>query len=173
MRIAIKNPDFFGHVGGLSPLHITSNVIEAMIPVLIQENPEGWAGPHSYKFFTTGMYGAAAAWSPNLESPDLVDMPIDLNTQTVIEPVAQVWNMNSIFALIQFYPENVDKLGSIYFDCGDKDELKSLLTNDALHGFMSSAGLTHHYEVYDGYHISNFYSRLEIVLHHITESMTN
>jgi len=171
MRLGIKHPNIFGHIGGLSPLHITRDVIEGMIPIMVQENPQGWAGPHPYKFFTSGMYGAAAAWTPNPESPDLVNMPIDLASQTFIEPVAQVWDMNSIFALLQIYSANIGQLESIYFDCGDKDELNSLLTNDGLSQYMTSLGIQHEYEVYDGYHVSHFYDRLAVSLNRLTEKM--
>jgi S-formylglutathione hydrolase FrmB len=166
----MKHPDVFGKVTAFSPFIWTPELFEATADFLYAENPDGLTGPDPYKFFTSAMYGFAAAWSPNLDNPPYyVDLPFVFETGQPVPSVIAKWEAQNLFSLLPQYRSSLTGLSSLYFDCGDKDELSTNLTNQAFHEALGAANVPHTFDLYDGTHLDHVYARLENALRFLSQ----
>jgi S-formylglutathione hydrolase FrmB len=174
MRIAMKNPHIFGYVAALSPAILPEeSVLFIAQYILMEQQIWGFTGPTPYnpslpfKFATNSLYSFAAAWLPNPDNPPyFVDLPFTYVNGTP-EPNAELmaqWNAQSLFALVTDHQKGLDKLRSIYFDCGMNDDLMMYPPNQVLHELMMNMNIQHQFETYEGTHISHLYDRLGKVL---------
>jgi len=176
LNIAMRYPKVFRYVGALSPAHFPKETWMAMAGFMAIED-DMWLldygvlpGPFPYdpnkpfKFANNSAYAMAQAWLPNPENPPFFcDLPfvVDEGGQPVIDPeLMEKINAQSLFALTRQYRNNLNKLKTVYFDCGSLDELGMFIPNQMLHNQLEQMHVKHQYEEYKGTHISHLYSRL-------------
>ena len=174
LNLSMKHSHVFGRVGALSPAHFPEPTMLAIAGIMPMENAL-WdsygapAGPMPYdpfqpfKFANNTAYALAQAWLPNLSNPPYYcDLPFTYdNGQPVIIPelMAKV-NAQSLFALSEANINGLKKLKTIYFDCGENDELGMYEPNMMFHEYLMDLKIKHDFETYDGTHISHLYDRL-------------
>lgn len=174
LQIAMKYPHVFRNVGGLSPAHFPEPTMLAMAGIMPMEDAlwESYgapAGPMPYnpfqpfKFANNTAYALAQAWLPNLSNPPYYcDLPftyVDGNAEIIPELMAKV-DAQSLFALAAVNVNGLKKLKSIYFDCGENDDLGMYEPNVMFHEHLETLKIKHNFESYPGTHLSNLYERL-------------
>ena len=109
-------------------------------------------------FGTRAMVASAAAWSPNPKNaPLFFDLPW---SDGKFQPqIAQKWDANAPLAMFDQYVPNLKKLHAIAGDVGTKDTL--MASNQELDRALTTYGIPHTFETYDGNHISGIQERLE------------
>jgi len=171
MYLSMKHPDVFGLVASHSSELCMDALGRACQPLLKMENPDGITGPDPAKPYTSFVYFFAAAFSPNLSNPPYyVDIPFD-DTIGIREDVLLQWAANDP---IQMFPDHLTALQSlkgIYLDVGDKDELQSGYFITPFSDALTTVGIPHSFEVFDGMHFSNLYTRLSISLKYLSDSL--
>ena len=171
MYLSMKHPDVFGLVASHSSELCMDALARACQPLLQMENPSGITGPDPAKPFTSFIYLFSAAFSPNLSNPPyFVDIPFD-DTCGIREDVLLQWAANDP---IQMFPDHLTALQSlkgIYMDVGDKDELQSSYFLAPFSDALTTVGIPHSFEVFDGMHFSNLYTRLSISLKYLSDSL--
>jgi S-formylglutathione hydrolase FrmB len=103
-------------------------------------------------------YGEAAAWSPNPTNPPLFfDEP---TKDGVFQPdIAAKWVANSPLAMLDQYVSNMKKYSAIAMDIGLQDTL--LQSNKQLDEAMTTLGIPHTFETYEGNHNNHLADRIE------------
>ena len=173
MYLSMRHPDVFGAVVSHSGTLMTSGLLPDMQTILAGENPEGLTltGPDPAKPWTSMLYLFSAAFSANPDNPPFyVDFPFDENGQ-LREEVAQTW---AAYDLLQIFPDHVSDLASlrgIYLDAGDKDEIGEQLIAQAFSEALSTAGIEHQIEIFDGAHMDNVYTRLAVSLSYLSDAL--
>lgn len=169
--LSMKHPDVFGLVGGHSSVLCMDALARASQPMIKAENPEGLGGPDPAKPLTSFMYMFSAALSPNLNNPPFfVDLPYD-DTCALKEDVLLRWAANDPIQLFANHVPALHSLNGIYLDVGDKDELQSGFFVAPFSEALNAVGKTHSFEVFDGMHFSNLYSRLSMSLKFLSDSL--
>jgi enterochelin esterase-like enzyme len=105
--------------------------------------------------------GFAAAYSPNPHRPPfLVDFPFESAQGELkrVEAVWQKWLAHDPVALVASHQANLRQLRAIQFDCGTSDDL--LEANRLFAQALTTAGIPHHFEEYDGDHNNRIKERL-------------
>jgi S-formylglutathione hydrolase FrmB len=175
MYLSMRHPDVFGAVASHSGTLLTAGLLPDMQQIIAAENPEGLTitGPDPAKPFTSTLYLFSAAFSPNLDNPPFyMDLPFDENVQ-IREEVAQRW---ATYDLLQIFPDHVSALASlrgIYLDTGDKDELGEQLIAQAFSGALSTAGIEHQLEIFDGGHMDKLYTQLAESLSYLSDVLVH
>lgn len=101
------------------------------------------------RFPGKGTLARAAAWSPNpAKAPLFLDLPFDGNTSN--PEVEAKWHANSIGAMLDQYTYTLRRYTAIRFDVGNEDSL--VTSNRILHEKLETAGVAHHFEIYQGDH---------------------
>ena len=172
MYLSMKHPEVFGLVASHSSEFCIDALARAAQPMIKMENPNGGiAGPDPAKPFTSFFYMFSAAYSPNLDNPPyFIDLPFD-DTCGLREEVLSKW---AAYDPIQMFPEHLDALRSlkgIYLDVGDKDELQSGYFMTPFSNALDMAGVPHFFEIFDGMHYSNLYTRLAKALVFLSDSL--
>lgn len=174
LQIAMKYPHVFRNVGALSPAHFPEPTWLAIAGFMTMEDAlwEGYgapAGPMPYdpfqpfKFANNTAYALAQAWLPNLSNPPFFcDLPFTyVDGQPVIVPELMTKvNAQSLFALSAANVTGMRKLKTIYFDCGENDDLGMYEPNLMFHQHLMRLNIKHDFETYSGTHISHLYDRL-------------
>ena len=104
----------------------------------------------------------AATFSPNPNRPLLmVDFPFELVQGELkrVEPVWKKWLAHDPVALLTSHQTNLRQLGALRFDCGAQDDV--LGANRLFAQLLTSAGIPHQFEEYDGNHTNRLRQRLE------------
>jgi enterochelin esterase-like enzyme len=184
LRLGMKYPSVFSNVAGLTPLEYTVEGIGLISQVMLFEDQLfGYSGPtvpynayFPFKFMTSAMYGASAAWLPNPDNPPYyLDLPFSYaqdGTPILNEERMQKFMDQQLINLVPEYEHGLKKLNSIYFDAGLYDELGLAQTNIALHNLMVDLGIDHEFETYEGGHVSHIYSRFALALVHLSKKVT-
>lgn len=171
MYLSMKHPEVFGLVASHSSEFCIDALARASQPMLKAENPDGIGGPDPAKPFTSFMYLFSAAYSPNLANPPYyIDIPFD-DTCAIREDILEKWAM---YDPIQLFPSHVPALmgmKGIYLDVGDKDELQSSYFMLPFSEALNTVGIAHSFELFDGMHYANLYTRLSKSLTFLSESM--
>lgn len=117
----------------------------------------GGAGGRGNAFANTA-FAEAAAWSANPNNPPtFYDEPVkDGKVQPLV--VAK-WLANSPLAMIDQYATNLKKYKAVAGDVGLQDTL--LASNQQLDQIMTSLGVVHTFETYEGNHTSAVPQRIE------------
>ena len=171
MYLAMRHPGVFGLVASHSSEFCIDALGRACKPYIKAENPTGLTGPDPAKTFTSFMYMFSAAYSPNLSNPPYyVDFPFD-DTCGIREEVFTAW---AAYDPIQMLPDYISALASlkgIYMDVGDKDELQSSYFMAPFSSALTSSGIPHSFEVFDGTHFNKMYTRLSKALSFLSDSL--
>ena len=147
-RIAMKYPDVFSNLYSMSAGGVfesgeaTPDVIRAES---IKTKDEAAKLPYTQK----GPFARGAAWSANPQNPPFF---LDLASKDgkVEERVAAKWMANSLLVMLEQYSPALKKMKSLQMDVGLQDGL--LRTNQQLDEALTRAGVTHHFETYEGDH---------------------
>ncbi len=91
----------------------------------------------------------AAAWSSDPNNPPLfIDLPVKDGKQRPF--IAAKWMANSLMVMLQEYAPNLKKMKAIDMSVGLQDGL--LQTNRDMDEALTDAGITHHFETFEGDH---------------------
>lgn len=173
LNIAMKHPKVFRYVGALSPSHFPEPTVMVIANIMPMED-EIWAGMgapagplpyHPYepfKFANNAIYALSQAWLPNPKNPYLCDIPFSyVDGQPVIDPELMAkWDSQNLIALAQKNRIGLKQLKTVYFDCGVYDDLGMYEPNVILDNILTEMNVKHHFETFEGTHISNLYDRL-------------
>lgn len=183
LRIAMNYPQVFSQVAGLSPAHFPDQtVLFSASFMLVEDEMWGFPGPVTpysifapYKFINNTIYGASAAWlcNPNNE-PYFLELPFSYSEDNVPhlnEDLMKIWNQNGLISLSKTYADNLKRMNHIFIDCGIYDELMMTEPNKALHQVLEQLCISHEFELFEGYHISNVFDRLEKNLIKLSEGL--
>ncbi len=164
LRIAMRHPDKFSAVYAMSPCCLAS--MDA------PERTAGWKAAvgltrrEDYQaagFTAHLLYGLAAAYSPNIGKPPLfADLPYRLDSGMLVPvpSVAEKWKMGPL-AMASSHLGALRRL-AIAFDAGDADGLTDIPPNvRALDSLLTSQGIPHVAEVYEGNHGNRVRARFE------------
>ncbi len=126
----LKHPDLYCAIAAHSgPVHI--EMLQSLIPDAKAENgdpPYVWNHTPG-KGLTNLMMTMAGAFSPNPNSFNLVDFPLDENGE-LLDSVMQKWNPHNIVEMVRWHMPATDL--AIYFDCGSQDQYYLYEHNQAL-----------------------------------------
>lgn len=158
IRLGMKYPEVFSSLYAMSACCLGTN------PNLTGPAMEKAEAIHSAAdlakadFGTRAMIASAAAWSPNPKNPPLYfDLPaMDGKPQPLV--VAK-WDANAPLAMLDQYVPNLKKYHAIALDVGTKDGLMASIQE--LDSGMTTFGISHTFETYDGTHVSGIQVRLE------------
>jgi S-formylglutathione hydrolase len=167
IRIAMRNPDIFSAVYGLSPCCLA----EMNRP----ERMTGWKAAARISrredyakagFNANLVYALAAAYTPNTGKPPLfADLPYRLERDSVVAlpEVLARWDQGPLKMARTHIPQ-LRRL-HIGFDAGKSDALTDIPANvRALDSLLTSHGIAHMAELYDGNHGNRVRSRLELLV---------
>jgi steroid delta-isomerase-like uncharacterized protein len=171
MKLAMKHPDVFGAVAVHgAPLYFEA--MKPMIPMAIEENPDGMIGPHPERPLTSVAYAMSAAFSPNLSNPPFfVDLHFDYPSPEVIDEVWDKWLEHDPFTMLNTYGANLASLRGVYIDAGYQDELGMAIHAEAFHQALNTAGIKHEYEIYAGTHHNRLFEKLAVSLKFISDAL--
>jgi S-formylglutathione hydrolase len=160
LRIGMKYPQVFSSIYAMSPCCLTPNTKpdkDAVARAAAVQSPEQLADSD---FFGKATLATAAAWSPNPAHPPLFfDMPI-VDGDIVPETIAQ-WTANSPLITLHQHVPDLKRL-TIAFDAGDQEQFGDILPSvQALDRLLSSYGIAHVAEVFQGDHINRVAERLQ------------
>ena len=171
MKLAMKHPDVFGAVashGGALYLE----VLKALIPAVIEENPAGITGPAPDKPMTSLCFAMSAAFSPNLANPPFfVDLPFEYPSPEIVDVVWDRFMEHDVLTLLGTYGANVSSLRGIYMDVGAQDEFAANFQTDAFRQALDAAGIGHECEIYPGTHYDRLFERLTISLKFLSDAL--
>ena len=107
--------------------------------------------------FGNTAFAEAAAWSPNPNKPLFFDQ---LNEDGVYNgAVGAKWMANSPLVMANFYVANLKKFKAIAMDVGLQDGLAG--SNRDMDALLTSLGVEHSYETYEGDHTNHVKDRFE------------
>ncbi|MDN3642012.1 alpha/beta hydrolase [Lutimonas halocynthiae] len=171
VKIGMQHPDKFGVIAGHSGMLYLDGIL-TWGQLLLDENPDGFVGPHPDKFLTSAMYSMSAAWSPNMNNPPfMVDLPFAYPSGAIIPTVRDRMLKHDVFTMLDTYLDNMKSLNGIFIDCGELDELGMTGIVNAFCLKMDAMGVEHTYETFNGGHFDQLYSRLERSLTFVSEKM--
>ena len=153
ITLAMKHPNIFSSVAALSPPLSFEKITDFMIPEILNENPNGMAGPDSNEQYTDFVYALSAALSPNLNNPPFfVDLPFEYPSGKVIEPIRQKWMKQDPLMMLSADSSPLKAMKGIYIDVGDDDLLGFKAAADEFHKKLLNLGIEHEYNVFEGKH---------------------
>ena len=163
VRIGMKRPDVFSSLYILSACCLNAQLnprpeqIAAAEAIRTREAAEE-AG-RGRGFGSSVTLASAAAWSPNPSNPPLyLDLPI--KDGRVRPEIVAKWAANAPLAMIDQYITSLKAYHAIAIDIGTKDGL--LASNKELDQAMTTFGVTHAYDEYDGDHTNKVAERIEL-----------
>jgi len=162
LRIGMKYPDVFSSIYALSACCMMLN--DRLFAETGTPSPaEAISTFEEFEkadFGTKAQFASAAAWSANpAKPPFFLDLPTR-NGQAQPLIVAK-WSANAPLAIVDQYLHNLKQLRSIAFDAGDKDTAIASTTR-TLDSMLTSYGLPHVFEIYDGNHVNHIADRVEL-----------
>jgi enterochelin esterase family protein len=96
--------------------------------------------------------GMAASYSPNPASPTGFDLPLDLKTGLMNEDVWATWLSHDPVHRIAQGAEGLAKLGTLFVDCGLRDQYNLQYGARQFAAKLQSKGIKHVYEEFDDDH---------------------
>jgi S-formylglutathione hydrolase len=157
IRLGMKFPDVFSSIYVLSACCLEPSLSVESPSLVNAEGIRSAADLAKADFGTRAMIASAAAWSPNpTNAPLFFDLPwLDGKLQP---QVARKWDANAPLAMLDQYVPNLKKLHAIAGDVGTKDGL--MASNQELDRSLTTYGIAHTFETYDGTHVSGIQDRL-------------
>lgn len=164
---AFKHPELYGAVAGLSgPLNIVK--LDMLIPQIKEENgspPYEWR--HTPGMGVTNLiFTMAGAFSPNPQSSNYVNFPLDEEGQ-LIDSVLRQWKPHNPVEMAKWLNPSTDL--AVYFDCGLQDEYQLYLQNRAFSDSLLQYGIKHIYSEYNGTHLSGLPIHIPLAFQFIDE----
>lgn len=155
VRIGMKHPEVYSSLYALSPCCLQSDSVEPNAKAEAVRSPEE---VDKGDFGVKADLAKAAAWSPNPKNPPLfLDLPYK---NGVVRPeIVAKWHANSPLSMLDQYIANLRRYKAIAIDVGRKDDLAA--DSKRLDAMLTSYGVAHIFEVYDGDHINRIEERLE------------
>jgi enterochelin esterase-like enzyme len=154
-RIAMKYPELYSSFYAMSSCCLEpygANGLEAAAEIKTPEQANAAA------IFTRVNLTLAAAWSPNPAKPPLYfDYP--LVDGALDEQILTKWNANVPLMVIDQYIPNLRKFRAIAIEVGLQDGL--IGGNKAISDVLTSYGIDHVYETYEGNHTNKVAERYE------------
>lgn len=161
IRIGQKHPEIFSSLYLLSPCCMLPNLDATPNPqqAAKMESVKTVADLEKADFGIKAAFASAAAWSPDPgQGVFHLDLPVkDGQPQPI---VMAKWVANAPLAMIDQYISNIKQLKAVAFDAGDKD-VSIAANNKRLDGVLTSYGIAHTYEEYEGDHINRIAERIE------------
>ncbi|MGH9862605.1 MAG: alpha/beta hydrolase [Candidatus Acidiferrales bacterium] len=164
IKLAMKHPDVFSVAYGMNP------AVLGWAGDLGPENP-GFAGAlratpenlRSFGFYTAAVLCVGQAFSPNpAKPPFFVDLPFEMRDGTMqpVEPAFSRWEENMPLYMVKQYRANLMELRGLQFDSGVSDEFTHIpVTSRALSIRLTSLGVPHIFEEYNGDHRNRLWGR--------------
>jgi len=159
-RIGMRHPEVFGSLYIMSPCCLSArapgaDALEFEKVVAALKTPTDSA---SLPFFSRAQLAAAAAWSPDPNSPPLY---LDLATKDgVPQPdILAKWAANAPLAFVDQYIGNLRQYRAIALDVGDQDSLRT--DTGKLHDVLEKYRIANTFEVYPGTHTSAVADRFQ------------
>jgi enterochelin esterase-like enzyme len=154
-RIAMKYPELYSSFYAMSSCCLEpygANGLEAAAAITTPEQAADAA------IFTRVNLTLAAAWSPNPAKPPLYfDYPL---VNGALDPaILAKWNANVPLMMIDQYIPNLRKYQAIAIEVGLQDGL--IGGNKAISDVLTSYGIDHVYETYEGNHTNKVAERYE------------
>jgi len=159
IRIGMKYPQIFSSIYALSSCCLAP--VQSMTPASELAAVEKITGPADLAKASFGVRAAtaeSAAWSPDPDKPPLYFDPPEANGQLQPQVIAE-WDANAPLAMLDQYVPNLKEFHSIALDVGTKDGLMPSIQK--LDRAMTTFGIQHTFETYDGTHVSGIQMRLE------------
>jgi len=112
----------------------------------------------------------AAAYSPAPEKPWRIELPFDLRTGEIIEPVWRRWLEHDPVRLCGRYADNLRSLRLLFLDCGSRDQFHLQYGLRILSQRFKDLGVTHVCEEFDDDHTDISY-RYDVSLPRIWQAV--
>jgi S-formylglutathione hydrolase len=159
IRIGMGHPDVFSNIYLLSaccmrfpePFLLQNGAKAETVKTPEQES--------ALEFLPRLIVAASAAWSPNPKNPPLfADLPV--KDGKLVEEIVAKFHANEPLYMVDQYVGNLRELKAIGLDVGDKD---SHIADDTqqLDKVLTSYGIAHQFEIYEGDHINHIEDRIE------------
>lgn len=161
MRIGMKHPEVFSSIYALSPCCLVGMDSLAMPKLKASSaNIHDFADIGKTDFYTMILYAIAAAWSPDPKNPPFyLDLPF--GTPVPEKDVVAKWNANMPMVLLDQHVPDLKRLHAIAFDAGKQDDFKAIPASlIVLDRILTSYGIAHTYETYEGTHTSRIPQRI-------------
>jgi S-formylglutathione hydrolase FrmB len=160
IRIAMRHPDLFSSIYLLSACCMEvsdSFLIENGTKAETAKTPEQ---VNALGAMPRALFAVSAAWAPNPKSPPFfADFPV--NEGKLVEEVVAKFHANEPLYMIDQYVGNLRQLDAIAFDVGNKDTLWAPGAQK-LDNVLTSYGIAHQFEIYEGNHLDHIPERIEI-----------
>ena len=162
IRIGMKYPDVFSSIYLMSPCCMTPDFLLHQGPTEASEAESIRTMDEVAKagFWVSALFASSAAWAPAPKRPPFyLDLPFENGAP--ISMVTAKFAANAPLALIDQYIANIKRLHGIAFDIGTKDDAVNAATIKPLDDVLTSYGIPHVYETYDGNHLNHIGERIE------------
>lgn len=159
IRIGMRHPDIF------SSIYLLSACCMKFADSFLSENgtkAETAKTPEDANALDIGprlIFAVSAAWAPNPQNPPFfADLPV--KDGKLQEEIVAKFHANEPLYMIDQYVGNLRELKAIGLDAGNKDPYVALGAN-LLDRILTSYGVAHQFEIYDGDHIDHIADRIE------------
>jgi pimeloyl-ACP methyl ester carboxylesterase len=162
IKIAMKHPDIFCSVYGLSP---------GALAIVREYGPNSdtyrdfanikTEADLSQNYFCKVIVAFAKSWSPNPDNPPFYcDVPFEYKNREIIAnpEVLKKWYANMPLHMILDNLENLKKLKAIKFDWGRNSGERFTIQNMLFSQALENVGIKHFAEEYIGTHTDNIYT---------------
>ena len=158
IRIGMKNPEVFSSLYILSPCCMAPET-RASWSLTAAEKIQSPEEVDRAEFGTKAALAKAAAWSPNPKRPPLYfDLP---SRDGEFRPgIGTKWAANAPLAMIDQYANKLRQLHAIAVDAGAQDTAIAE-TVKVLDQVLTSYGIAHTFEIYEGNHVNKIAERVE------------
>jgi len=164
LKLAMKHPDVFSVAYGMNP------ALLGWAGDLLPDNPAFVRAltvtPDQlmrYGFYVPALLCVAQAFSPDASRPPFfARLPYEIVDGRLApsEPAFSQWEQNMPLNMVKDYRENLLKLRGIRFDTGNADEFTHIpVTSRALSDRLTSLGVPHVFEEYNGDHRNRLWGR--------------
>jgi enterochelin esterase-like enzyme len=160
MRIGMKHPEVFSSIYLLGPCCMGPVPMIPKEAAQIEriESVRTFDDVAKAGFMQSAILASAAAWSPNPKDPPLY-IALPWHNGQPDPAIEAKFAANAPLAMIDQYIPRIKALHAIAFDAGDKD-ISIAAAIKSLDQILSSYGINHTYEQYEGNHINRIAERL-------------
>jgi enterochelin esterase-like enzyme len=162
LRIGMKHPEVFSSLYLMSscclPASLNARVEQMTTAAAVTTREAAVEAAKAPGFGISVVLAEAAAWSPNPNNPPLYyDLPVKDGKQQ--PDVIARWAANAPLAMVGQYIPSLKMYKAIGMEVGTKDNL--MASNKQLDEMLTSFGVVHTYETYDGDHTNKVFERIE------------
>ena len=157
VRVGMKHPEAFSSMYAMSSCCLGANLtpnLQTMSALEAAKTPEEAKTNQR----AMAMLASAAAWSPNAKNPPFFfDLPA--KGGAVQPSIVAKWAANAPLAMVDQYVPNLKKYKAIALEVGLQDTL--LGGSKTLDDMLTTAGVEHTYETYEGNHTNHVKERFD------------